>query len=161
MLDFNTIEEVVEDLQNGRMVVLRRRVRSRGRGRAGNARRASHCHLGQLHDPLRQQPTRSAATEEHLKALELHMQIPKAHEPMDASIMVSVNARAIAGTGVSAQDRAATIRKLADPDSVPEDFVQPGHVTPLQAQLGGVLRAPATPKLRSIWRRWPIASPWP
>ena len=81
-----------------------------------------------------------AAARKHLKALELHLQVSKVHEPMDASIMVSVNARAIEGTGVSAQDRAATIRKLADPGSVPEDFVQPGHVTPLQAQPGGVLR---------------------
>ena len=54
--------------------------------------------------------------------------------------MVSVNAATMDGTGVSAHERALTIRKLADPHSTPADFVQPGHVTPLQAQPGGVLK---------------------
>lgn len=54
--------------------------------------------------------------------------------------MVSVDARSIEGTGVSAQDRALTIRHMADVQSTPEDFVQPGHITPLQAQTGGVLK---------------------
>lgn len=45
-----------------------------------------------------------------------------------------------AGTGVSAENRAKTIRAMADPGSAPEDFVQPGHVNPLAAMDGGVLR---------------------
>ncbi len=45
-----------------------------------------------------------------------------------------------AGTGVSAINRARTIRALADPDSVADDFLQPGHVNPLMAMDGGVLR---------------------
>lgn len=45
-----------------------------------------------------------------------------------------------AGTGVSAENRARTIRALADPASAPDDFLQPGHVYPLQAMDGGVLR---------------------
>ncbi len=43
-------------------------------------------------------------------------------------------------TGISAVDRARTIRRLADPESNPEDFTRPGHVVPLQAVTGGVLR---------------------
>jgi 3,4-dihydroxy 2-butanone 4-phosphate synthase/GTP cyclohydrolase II len=43
-------------------------------------------------------------------------------------------------TGVSAQDRCLTIRRLADPESKPSDFVRPGHIFPLRAQSGGVLR---------------------
>jgi 3,4-dihydroxy 2-butanone 4-phosphate synthase/3,4-dihydroxy 2-butanone 4-phosphate synthase/GTP cyclohydrolase II len=42
------------------------------------------------------------------------------------------------GTGVSAHDRAATIRRLADPDARPEDFLRPGHVFPLAGRPGGV-----------------------
>ncbi len=45
-------------------------------------------------------------------------------------------------TGISASDRSATIRALIDPDSVPEDFIHPGHMFPLRASQGGVLRRP-------------------
>ena len=54
--------------------------------------------------------------------------------------MASLNAANVTGTGVSAQDRALTISRLVDPEAGPGDFVHPGHVTPLQAQAGGVLR---------------------
>jgi 3,4-dihydroxy 2-butanone 4-phosphate synthase / GTP cyclohydrolase II len=47
-----------------------------------------------------------------------------------------------AGTGISARDRAAAIRALADPTSRPDDFTRPGHVFPLAAREGGVLRRP-------------------
>ena len=53
---------------------------------------------------------------------------------------VSVDARAISSTGTSAADRALTIRTLADPASVPSDLVRPGHVNPVRAVTGGVLR---------------------
>ncbi|WP_106350079.1 bifunctional 3,4-dihydroxy-2-butanone-4-phosphate synthase/GTP cyclohydrolase II [Antricoccus suffuscus] len=53
---------------------------------------------------------------------------------------VSVDARTDVTTGISATDRATTIRKLADPDSVAGDFTRPGHVVPLRAREGGVLR---------------------
>ena len=52
---------------------------------------------------------------------------------------VSVEAREGVTTGISAYDRAVTIRKLADPDATPADFVMPGHVFPLRARPGGVL----------------------
>ncbi|MFH1567802.1 MAG: GTP cyclohydrolase II, partial [Gemmatimonadota bacterium] len=65
---------------------------------------------------------------------------PGRQGPRGASYMVSVNAVDAAGTGVSAHDRALTVRRLADPASTAADFVQPGHVTPLAAQPGGVLR---------------------
>ncbi len=53
---------------------------------------------------------------------------------------VSVDARDVEATGISAVDRAFTCRKLAAPDSVPNDFTRPGHVFPLRAVPGGVLR---------------------
>jgi 3,4-dihydroxy 2-butanone 4-phosphate synthase/GTP cyclohydrolase II len=52
---------------------------------------------------------------------------------------VTVDARGVTTTGISAADQAATIRKLADPRSRAEDFVRPGHVQPLMAEPGGVL----------------------
>ncbi len=53
---------------------------------------------------------------------------------------VSVDARDNTSTGISAHDRAVTMRKLADPGSAAADFTRPGHVVPLRARPGGVLR---------------------
>jgi len=55
---------------------------------------------------------------------------------------VTVDAREGIGTGISASDRAATMRLLADPDTGANDFTRPGHVVPLRAKEGGVLRRP-------------------
>ncbi|ADG79164.1 Riboflavin biosynthesis protein RibBA OS=Tsukamurella paurometabola (strain ATCC 8368 / DSM/ CCUG 35730 / CIP 100753 / JCM 10117 / KCTC 9821 / NBRC 16120/ NCIMB 702349 / NCTC 13040) OX=521096 GN=ribBA PE=3 SV=1 [Tsukamurella paurometabola] len=55
---------------------------------------------------------------------------------------VTVDAKAGVGTGISAADRATTMLKLADPDSTVDDFTRPGHVVPLRAKEGGVLRRP-------------------
>jgi 3,4-dihydroxy 2-butanone 4-phosphate synthase / GTP cyclohydrolase II len=55
---------------------------------------------------------------------------------------VTVDAREGVGTGISAADRARTIRLLADPDASATDFTRPGHVVPLRAKDGGVLRRP-------------------
>jgi 3,4-dihydroxy 2-butanone 4-phosphate synthase/GTP cyclohydrolase II len=55
---------------------------------------------------------------------------------------VTVDAKAGIGTGISASDRAATMRLLADPTSGAGDFTRPGHVVPLRALEGGVLRRP-------------------
>jgi 3,4-dihydroxy 2-butanone 4-phosphate synthase/GTP cyclohydrolase II len=55
---------------------------------------------------------------------------------------VTVDAASGVSTGISAADRAHTIRLLADPDSKPADFTRPGHVVPLRAKEGGVLRRP-------------------
>ena len=55
---------------------------------------------------------------------------------------VTVDARHGVGTGISASDRATTMRLLSDPSSVSEDFTKPGHVVPLRAKDGGVLRRP-------------------
>ncbi len=55
---------------------------------------------------------------------------------------VTVDAKDGVGTGISASDRATTMRLLADPTSVADDFTRPGHVVPLRAKDGGVLRRP-------------------
>jgi 3,4-dihydroxy 2-butanone 4-phosphate synthase/3,4-dihydroxy 2-butanone 4-phosphate synthase/GTP cyclohydrolase II len=51
---------------------------------------------------------------------------------------VSVDLAACRGTGVSAEERAATIRRLANPAARPDDFLRPGHVFPLAARAGGL-----------------------
>lgn len=58
------------------------------------------------------------------------------------AFMMSIDAREEVTTGISAADRARTIRLAVDPGARPDDFVRPGHVFPLQAKEGGVLRRP-------------------
>lgn len=62
--------------------------------------------------------------------------------PFGTAFTVSVEARQGVTTGISAHDRARTIRTLADPASTPADFAMPGHVFPLRARPGGVLERP-------------------
>ena len=147
MPDFNTIDEVIEDLQNGRMIVLvdKRETDVDGRETVGEGELmmlAGLANADAINFMMRHggNPPVITASKNHFEALELHLMVPGAQGPRGASIGISVNARCITGTGVSAQDRALTIHKLSVPDSTPEDFIQPGYVTPLQAQPGGVLR---------------------
>ncbi|HVR46467.1 MAG TPA: bifunctional 3,4-dihydroxy-2-butanone-4-phosphate synthase/GTP cyclohydrolase II [Candidatus Binatia bacterium] len=57
----------------------------------------------------------------------------------ETAFTVSVEARGVTTTGISAHDRAATIKRLIDPEAKPADFLRPGHTFPLRAREGGVL----------------------
>ncbi|MCM3925208.1 bifunctional 3,4-dihydroxy-2-butanone-4-phosphate synthase/GTP cyclohydrolase II [Frankia sp. AiPs1] len=74
--------------------------------------------------------------------LELDQMVPHNTERMGTAFTITVDAREGVSTGISAADRARTIRLLADPDTVPGDLSRPGHIFPLQAKDGGVLRRP-------------------
>jgi 3,4-dihydroxy 2-butanone 4-phosphate synthase/GTP cyclohydrolase II len=80
--------------------------------------------------------------EEVLDHLQLGQMAPHNTERMQTAFTVSVDAREGVTTGISAADRAHTIQLLADPDTSPYDLVRPGHVFPLRAKAGGVLRRP-------------------
>jgi len=79
-------------------------------------------------------------TEEHLERLGLDMMVETNTAPHGTAFTVSVDYLLGTTTGISAQDRAATIKALADPNSRPQDFGRPGHIFPLKAAEGGVLR---------------------
>jgi 3,4-dihydroxy 2-butanone 4-phosphate synthase/GTP cyclohydrolase II len=79
-------------------------------------------------------------TESHLRALGIGRMVHENRESYKTDFMVSVDARAGITTGISAHDRARTIQVLSNPASQAGDLVQPGHVFPLQAREGGVLR---------------------
>ena len=79
---------------------------------------------------------------EALDQLELGQMAAQNTERMQTAFTVSVDAREGITTGISAADRARTIALLADPASTPYDLVRPGHVFPLRAKPGGVLRRP-------------------
>jgi 3,4-dihydroxy 2-butanone 4-phosphate synthase/GTP cyclohydrolase II len=77
--------------------------------------------------------------------------------PLGTAYMTPID-HSTSKTGITAAERARTIRAVADPRSAPQDFVRPGHVYPLLAKEGGVLRREGTERrAKSCWRL-PIAT---
>ena len=79
-------------------------------------------------------------TGDRLDALDLPQMVAQNTSHQGTAFAISVGAKHKITTGISAHDRAATIRALVDPDTRPEDLSRPGHVFPLRATPGGVLR---------------------
>jgi 3,4-dihydroxy 2-butanone 4-phosphate synthase/GTP cyclohydrolase II len=77
-----------------------------------------------------------------LDRLQLPPMAARNEDPKGTAYTVSVDAREGVSTGISAADRARTLRALADPRTAPHDLTRPGHVFPLRAVEGGVLRRP-------------------
>jgi 3,4-dihydroxy 2-butanone 4-phosphate synthase/GTP cyclohydrolase II len=80
-----------------------------------------------------------ALTEEQVDRLHLPLMAANNQSPYHTAFTVSIEARSGVTTGISAHDRARTVRVAADPRSGPQDIVTPGHVFPLRARRGGVL----------------------
>jgi 3,4-dihydroxy 2-butanone 4-phosphate synthase / GTP cyclohydrolase II len=76
---------------------------------------------------------------ERLDALQIAPMVPEKISTHETAFTVPIDV-ANGGTGISAHDRAATVRKVLDANAVPDDFRKPGHTFPLRAQSGGVLR---------------------
>ena len=80
-------------------------------------------------------------TESRCKELGLHVMVNNNTDPMETAFTVSVDLRGNGvTTGISAADRAKTILSLVNPDTKPHDLARPGHIFPLIAKQGGVLR---------------------
>ena len=137
---FSTIEEALEDLRAGKMVIL---VDDEDRENEGDfVIAAEHVTVEAI-----TRMTRHATgiitvpmPQERLHTLQLDLMVRENSESMRTAFTVTVDARDGTTTGSSAADRALTIRKLADPHSHPSDFNRPGHVNPLMARPGGVLK---------------------
>ena len=82
----------------------------------------------------------TAITTERARHLELDPMVANNTEILKTAFLVSVDAKTGTTTGISAGDRAATIRALVDPSTAPHDLARPGHVMPLEARAGGVLK---------------------
>ncbi|MBB5832964.1 3,4-dihydroxy-2-butanone-4-phosphate synthase [Brachybacterium aquaticum] len=76
---------------------------------------------------------------ERADALELPLMVADSTDPLRTAYTISVDAREGVTTGISAADRARSLRLLADPETAPTDLARPGHVLPLRARPGGVL----------------------
>ncbi|HET9490408.1 MAG TPA: bifunctional 3,4-dihydroxy-2-butanone-4-phosphate synthase/GTP cyclohydrolase II [Methylomirabilota bacterium] len=79
-------------------------------------------------------------TGERLDELKISMMVSDNTAPLSTAFTITVDARRGVTTGTSAYDRAVTIRTLVDPSTRPEDLTRPGHILPLRAMPGGVLR---------------------
>ena len=80
-------------------------------------------------------------TEKRCKELQLEMMVGNSTDPMETAFTISVDLKGKGvTTGISASDRAETIKSLIDPETRPFDLSRPGHIFPLKAKEGGVLR---------------------
>ncbi len=82
----------------------------------------------------------SAITPDRARELDLPAMVDDNTEVLSTAFLVSVDLRHGTSTGISAHDRAATVQALIDPATVPLDLARPGHVLPLEARAGGVLK---------------------
>ena len=137
---FNSIESVVADLRRGKMVIV---VDDADRENEGDVIMAAQFvtpaavnFMAKHGRGLICVPT----TSERLQQLGIERMVRQNRETFKTDFQVSVDATRGITTGISAGDRAETIRIMADPTALPEDLVAPGHVFPLRARPGGVLQ---------------------
>ncbi len=137
---FNTVEDIVESLRKGRMVII---VDDADRENEGDLVMAGESvtpaavnFMAKFGRGLICVPT----TVDRLKQLGVERMVRQNRETFRTDFQVSVDAAAGVTTGISAADRARTIQVMADPTAVPGDLVQPGHIFPLRARSGGVLQ---------------------
>ena len=138
--DFDPIEEVIDALRRGHMVIVTddaSRENEEDLVMAGEKVQARGINFMTLHGRgLICVPT----TRERLQQLGITRMVTENREAHQTDFMVSVDARRGITTGISAHDRAKTIHVIANHRSRAKDLVQPGHMFPLQAKPGGVLR---------------------
>ncbi len=138
--EFVTIEEGVEEIRAGRILVV-----------VDDEDRENEGDLVMAADKVTPETVNFMAKHgrglicmpmmgDRLEELQISMMVSDNAAPQGTAFTVSVDARRGVTTGTSAYDRAVTIRTLVDPATRPEDLTRPGHIFPLRAMPGGVLR---------------------
>ena len=136
---FNTPAELIEELKAGRMVIL-----------MDDEDRENEGDLVMAADAVRPEDINFMArfgrglicltlSQEKCRSLRLPLMVNDNTSPFSTNFTVSIEAAEGVTTGISAHDRAKTVRTAVKPDARPEDLIQPGHIFPLMAQPGGVL----------------------
>jgi 3,4-dihydroxy 2-butanone 4-phosphate synthase/GTP cyclohydrolase II len=137
---FAAIEEAIEEIRNGRFVVV---VDDEDRENEGDLTIAAQFVTPEAVNFMAVHARGLIClclTPERCVELGLRQMTDHNETPFDTAFTVSIEAREGVTTGISAADRARTIQVAIDPDSGPRDLVQPGHVFPLRARPGGVLQ---------------------
>ncbi len=138
-VEFATIEAALEDIRQGRMVVV---VDDEGRENEGDLTMAAQFVTPEAINFMAKEGRGLiclALTPERCDDLGLNLMAAKNESAFETAFTVSIEARAGVSTGISAADRAHTIQVAIDPETSPRELVQPGHVFPLKAKAGGVL----------------------
>lgn len=138
-MQFNTTEEILEDLAQGKMVII---VDDEDRENEGDLLMvASLTRPEDINFMVKEGRglVCLTLTRERCKQLNLPLMISATDEAHRTNFTVSIEAAEGVTTGISAYDRAHTIRTAVAPNAKPEDIEQPGHIFPLMAQPGGVL----------------------
>src|SRR6476660_7966251 len=136
---FATVEEAIEEIREGRMVVV---VDDEDRENEGDLTIAAQFATPEAINFMATHARGLVClclTEERADELALRPMPDHNETPLGTAFTVSVEAREGVTTGISAADRSRTIQVAIHPDSTPHDLVQPGHVFPLRAKPGGVL----------------------
>ena len=137
---FNTIEEAIRDIKKGKMVIL---VDDEDRENEGDLTIAAEKVTPQAINFMAKYGRGLICLSlipERVEYLELQMMAENNTSRFGTAFTVSIEARKGVTTGISAADRAKTILTAINPKAKPEDIVKPGHVFPLRAQPGGVLK---------------------
>ncbi len=136
---FATIEEAVEDIRQGKFVVV---VDASDRENEGDLTIAAQFAMPEAVNFMTKEGRGLIClclTEERCDELSLRQMTERNETPFGTAFTVSVEAREGVTTGISAPDRSRTIQVAIDPKAKADDLVQPGHVFPLRAREGGVL----------------------
>jgi 3,4-dihydroxy 2-butanone 4-phosphate synthase/GTP cyclohydrolase II len=136
---FATIEEAIEDIRQGKLVVV---VDAADRENEGDLTIAAQFATPEAVNFMTKEGRGLIClclTEQRCDELGLRQMTERNETPYGTAFTVSVEAREGVTTGISAPDRSHTIQVAVDPRSTGEDLVQPGHVFPLRARDGGVL----------------------
>lgn len=137
---FNTIEEALEDIRNGKMVIL---IDDEDRENEGDLCMAAEKVTPEAINFMAKYGRGLiclSLTPQRVDELKLPMMTEHNTSSFGTAFTVSIEAKRGVTTGISAYDRAVTIKTAIDPKTKPEDIARPGHVFPLKAKPGGVLQ---------------------
>ena len=140
-IQLNTIEEAIEDIRNGKVIIV---VDDEDRENEGDFLAAAEKVTPEMINFMATHGRGlicTPLTESRCKALDLHAMVRNNTDHMETAFTVSVDLKGNGvTTGISAADRAKTIQSLINSDTKPNDLARPGHIFPLIAKQGGVLR---------------------
>ena len=140
-IQLNTIEEAIEDIRQGKIIIV---VDDEDRENEGDFLAAADKVTPEMINFMATHGRGlicAPLTESRCKELGLHVMVNNNTDPMETAFTVSVDLRGKGvTTGISAADRAKTVLSLVDPSTKPHDLARPGHIFPLIAKQGGVLR---------------------
>jgi 3,4-dihydroxy 2-butanone 4-phosphate synthase/GTP cyclohydrolase II len=139
-MKFNTIEEAIDDIKNGKMVIL---VDDEDRENEGDLTMAAEAVTPEAINFMARYGRGLiclSLTPERVEQLQLPMMTTDNTSSFGTAFTISIEAKKGVTTGISAADRARTIKTAINPKSGPEDLARPGHVFPLRSKPGGVLQ---------------------